>query len=117
MKTRPTPRIEGLSRAKKTKRISDMNANLLKFRGLLIGAFHALVIVVSLSVAFWIRFEFTVRSLESPLLMTALMLVVPFKMIVFLLGSMQRGWWRYAGLTDLVRIFLTNAAASGVSAI
>ena len=94
-----------------------MNANLIKFRGLLLVAFHAMVITLSLSIAVWIRFEFSLRSLESSLLMMGLTLILPIKMVVFSVGSLQRGWWRYAGLSDLVRIFLVNSAASGLSAL
>jgi FlaA1/EpsC-like NDP-sugar epimerase len=75
------------------------------------------VITLSLSIAVWIRFEFSLRSLESSLLMTGLTLILPIKMVVFSVGSLQRDWWRYAGLSDLVRIFLVNSAASGLSAL
>src|SRR6476619_8057444 len=105
MKTRPMARIQGKRGfSKKRKGFSDMNANLVKFRGLLIVAFHAMVITLSLSIAVWIRFEFSLRRLESSLLMTGLTLILPIKMVVFSVGSLQRGWWRYAGLSDLVRI-------------
>ena len=60
-----------------------MNANLIKFRGLLLVAFHAMVITLSLSIAVWIRFEFSLRSLESSLLITGLTLILPIKMVVF----------------------------------
>ena len=83
-----------------------MNPNLLRIRGFLITGFHLVVIAISLSVAFWIRFEFSLESLASPLLVAALIVAIPIKITAFSLGSLQEGWWRYAGLSDLVRIFL-----------
>jgi FlaA1/EpsC-like NDP-sugar epimerase len=43
--------------------------------------------------------------------------VVPIKMLAFVAGGLNKGWWRYAGLTDLVRIGVVNIGASGMSAI
>jgi FlaA1/EpsC-like NDP-sugar epimerase len=89
-----------------------VNAILLRIRALFITVFHALVIVFSLSIAFWLRFDFSLTILESPVLLTGLILALLVKMPVFFLGGLQRGWWRYAGLTDLARIFVVNMAAS-----
>jgi FlaA1/EpsC-like NDP-sugar epimerase len=91
--------------------------HLLRIRGLLIMACHLMTVVGSLVVSFWIRFEFSAMVLESEMLIQSLMLVVPIKMVVFLVGGLQRGWWQYAGLSDLVRIYLVNVAASGISAV
>ena len=57
------------------------------------------------------------RILESPVLLAGLMIVIPIKMVAFLGGGLHRGWWRYAGLTDLVRIGIVNVVASGMSDI
>src|SRR5262249_37614887 len=61
--------------------------------------------------------EFSLGTVEYALLLTSLILVVPIKMVVFLVGGLHKGWWRYAGLGDLVRIYVVNIAASGMSAI
>jgi FlaA1/EpsC-like NDP-sugar epimerase len=72
---------------------------------------------VSLAVAFWIRFEFSATILASPLFIDGVIIVVSVKTAAFVAGGLQRGWWQYAGLSDLLRIFLVNVAASGFSAL
>ena len=89
-----------------------MSSALLRMRKLFITIFHLLVVVVSVLVGFWIRFDFLTSSLDSPLVLAGLVLAVAVKMPAFFLGRVQKGWWRYAGLGDLLRIFLVNIAAS-----
>jgi FlaA1/EpsC-like NDP-sugar epimerase len=91
-----------------------MNPILIRLRGLFIALFHLSVIALSLSMAFLLRFDFLPSSLESPLLLVGLASAIPVKMLVFYLGGLQRGWWRFAGLTDLTRILVVNAIASAV---
>ena len=94
-----------------------MKLVLLRIRGLLITISHLAIISTSLTVAVWIRFDFSLGILESPVLFAALMIVVPIKMFAFHRGGLHRSWWRYAGLTDLARIGVVNVVASGISAI
>src|ERR1041385_2370488 len=89
-----------------------MRPNLLKIRGLLITLSHLMMILISFTLAFWIRYEFSASILQSPLLLASLAIIVPIKLLTFGLSGLQKGWWRYAGLPDLVRIFLANMAAS-----
>src|SRR5262245_30158353 len=90
---------------------------LLKIRWLLITVSHAVIIFTSLAVAVWIRFDFSSGILASPVLLAALIIVLPIKMGAFLTGGLQKGWWRYAGLSDIVRIGVVNVLASGTSAV
>jgi FlaA1/EpsC-like NDP-sugar epimerase len=96
---------------------SPTNTGLLRIRGLLITICHLIAIVISVGVSFWIRFEFSPIVLESEILLQSLIIVIPIKMATFYLGGLQRGWWQYAGLSDLVRIFWVNVAASSIGAI
>jgi FlaA1/EpsC-like NDP-sugar epimerase len=89
-----------------------MQSLLLRIRALLITLFHVFVIGISVLLAFWVRFDFSVSILHSDLVLMGLSLAVAVKLPAFLLGGVQRGWWRYAGLNDLSRIFLVNVAAS-----
>src|SRR5262245_44808794 len=89
-----------------------MQSLLLRMRALLITLFHALVIVLSVLIAFWVRFDFLPSSLDSNLALFVWTFSVAVKLPAFLLGGVQRGCWRYAGLNDLSRIFLVNVAAS-----
>src|SRR5262245_55608256 len=93
-----------------------MGPSLLRYRGFLINGFHFAVIALSLCIAFWIRFEFSLSVVSSPTLILGLVFMLPIKMAVFALGKLHKGWWRYAGLSDLLRLVLVNATASTVSA-
>src|SRR5262245_46880942 len=89
-----------------------MSSILVRMRTLFITLFHLLVVVTSVLIGFWVRFDFLPSSLDSPLALAGLVLAVTVKMPAFFLGGVQRGWWRYAGLGDLMRILLVNIAAS-----
>jgi FlaA1/EpsC-like NDP-sugar epimerase len=94
-----------------------MKQVLLRIRWLLIMISHAVIIFTSLAVAVWIRFDFSAGILASPVLLAALMIVLPIKMGAFLAGGLQKGWWRYAGLSDILRIGVVNVLASGTSTV
>lgn len=93
-----------------------MNPRVHRFRDLLICTFQAGVIVLSLAAAFLIKFDFTLPDAEVSNLMMGLMIAVPIKMAVFLVGGLHRDSWRFAGLTDLARIGVVNFGAEIVSA-
>jgi len=73
---------------------------------------HLQIISVSLVLAYWLRVDFTVSDLDMLFISTALALAIPIKMAVFFAGRLHAGWWRYAGLSDLVRVFIVNVVAS-----
>jgi FlaA1/EpsC-like NDP-sugar epimerase len=81
-----------------------------------VSVFHVLLTVISMTLAFWIRFDFFPPAYQIALLTSALTISVPIKLVTFLLGGLNTGWWRYAGLSDLARIGLVNIAASVLSA-
>lgn len=91
--------------------------NLLNFRGIVIAVSHVAIISFSFVAAFWIRFEFSRSVFESPFLLQGLKFVIPIKILAFILVGLQLGWWRYAGLPDLLRIYVGNVAASALAAI
>jgi len=92
-----------------------MKHALLRIRWLLITISHVVIIFTSLAVAVWIRFDFSSGILSSPVLVAALIIVLPIKMVAFVGGGLQRGWWRYAGLSDIARIAVVNIVASAMS--
>ena len=67
---------------------------------------------VSFGAAFLLRFDFVVPPHEFPGLYHALALVVPWKMLVFFVSRLYRGWWIHSGLPDLFRILVANVIAS-----
>jgi FlaA1/EpsC-like NDP-sugar epimerase len=94
-----------------------MKLLLFRIRGFLITIYHLLLVAASLATAFWIRFDFSQIILNSPILLASFAIVVPVKVVTFVLGGMQKGWWRYAGLPDLLRIYVVNVIASAASAL
>src|SRR5262249_39617959 len=97
-------------------RPQPMRLQLLKYRGLLISVYHLVVIAASFAGAWWIRFDFSELVLNSPILLSSFWVVIAIKMVTFIFGGLQKGWWRYAGLADLLRIFVANVIASTMSA-
>jgi len=97
-----------------------MRAGLLGFRAFFITVVHLVIIGASFAGAFSLKamdqdFNWPETSLQ--ILGSGLMIAAPVKTIVFLIGGLHKGWWRYAGLSDFVRLYVVNLAASGLSAI
>src|SRR5262245_50001707 len=90
-------------------------ASISRFRDPLVLSFQAVVIAVSLIAAFWIRLDFSLSREEWSLLNSALIVVIPVKMIAFILGGLRKDSWRYATLSDLARIGVVNTGASVLS--
>jgi FlaA1/EpsC-like NDP-sugar epimerase len=96
--------------------VGNMYSNMRRLRGLVITLFHLVMIIVSLAIAFLLRFDFSLRP-QAAILIAAVQVAVPVKMLTFFIGGLHKGWWRYAGLMDLVRLLLTNLAASALTTL
>ena len=62
--------------------------------------------------AYLIRFEFQLSGTELNNMISALPLIIPFKVVVFYGFGLYRGMWRYAGLADLWRLFKASLFSS-----
>ncbi len=62
--------------------------------------------------AFLLRFDFIVPRDQSAHLFAGLLAWAVAKVAVFHFFGMDRGWWRYASLPDLLRLSAANATAS-----
>ena len=91
-----------------------MKSLIMRYRRLLIAIFHLVVVASSLATAFLLRFDFSLPLDQVTLLLRALLIATPVKMLVFLLARLHRGWWRFVGVVDLLRILLFNFIASVV---
>lgn len=67
--------------------------------------------------AFLLRFDFSIPDYYRPHLAFALVIWMAVKSFVFVVGSLDRGWWRYVSLHDLVQLAAGNAAASALAAV
>ena len=72
----------------------------------------AAVIVFSLTAGYMLRFDLVIPSAEANHLKLAIGIALITKMTVFYFLGSDRGWWRFVGIDDVLRIFAANIAAS-----
>lgn len=68
----------------------------------------AMTVVLSLMMAFYLRFEFQFPVKEITSLERVLPIAVILKLIIFHLFRIYSGMWRYVSIYDLIQIFLAN---------
>jgi FlaA1/EpsC-like NDP-sugar epimerase len=68
-------------------------------------------------VAFLLRFDFGLPHHYLRHLAYALPIWIVVKIVVFRVAGLDRGWWRYVSVTDLLRIVAGNFAGSAISCI
>ena len=85
---------------------------LLRFHRSILVLTQAAICVVSVLAAFMLRFDSAVPSYYLPHLRFALLLWPFVKLIVFRVGGLGGGWWRYVSLPDLIRLTIGNFAAT-----
>lgn len=74
-----------------------------------------LIFIWAAVTAFLLRFEFTLPREYVRYLFAGLIVWIVVKPIVFHLNRLDRGWWRFVGVPDVVRIANANLIASVVS--
>ena len=87
---------------------------LLNQRRYLIGGCHAALIAATVLLAFNLRFDFSVPEDVVSLLHLSVVIALLVKMPIFWLIRLDRGWWRYASVSDLINVGLGNVVASVV---
>ena len=65
--------------------------------------------------AFLLRFDFSVPAFFRRYLFTSLLVWVVVKALVFLQLSLDRGWWRYTSVPDLIRLAAANILGSAIA--
>ncbi|MBZ5604474.1 MAG: polysaccharide biosynthesis protein [Acidobacteriia bacterium] len=88
-----------------------------KSRRFWIWLYQTLLIAGALALAFALRFDLAIPRVEIGHLRRAVLLALIVKSAVFALARMDRGWWRYVGSTDLIRILAANVVASALFAL
>jgi FlaA1/EpsC-like NDP-sugar epimerase len=84
------------------------------YRRWLIALGHALLLSMAYQFAFLLRFDFAMGPRYSAMLLETLPLVLLVKLAVLTGAGLFRGWWRYAGIHDLVDIIKAAALSSAV---
>lgn len=87
---------------------------LLNLRKLLVGFCLCLITTASLTLAFLLRFDFHLPKGTDELLMDSVLIALGVKVTVFLLSQLDRGWWRFVSIADLIRVFVANLVASAL---
>jgi FlaA1/EpsC-like NDP-sugar epimerase len=79
----------------------------------ILTVFHAIAFTGCYALAVLLRFDFHVPKNWVPVALTSLPIVVGVQLLVGALFKFYRGWWRYVGITDVLRLVfgLTTAFA------
>jgi len=88
---------------------------LIRFRRLLIRGIQLAIILAAGLSAFLLRFEFGIPERYRPHLLAGLCAWALVKSLVFHFAQLDRGWWRYASLPDLIRLVVANLVGSAVA--
>jgi hypothetical protein len=75
------------------------------------------VIIISLASALWIRSDSSLSGFDVDLLIVGLTIMLPIKLVTFVIGGLHKAWSHYTGMTDLARVYVVNVAASALSAV
>jgi FlaA1/EpsC-like NDP-sugar epimerase len=67
--------------------------------------------------AFLLRFDFSLPPQYVRQLAYALSIWIVVKIAVFHMAKLDRGWWRYVSVSELIRVAFGNVAASAISCI
>jgi FlaA1/EpsC-like NDP-sugar epimerase len=76
----------------------------LYWRKILIVAFQALLVMVTYYAAFVLRLDFSLDARSRTLFFLSLPWILAIKLLVFRGYGLLQGWWRYAGMSDLLDI-------------
>ncbi|HEX2060539.1 MAG TPA: nucleoside-diphosphate sugar epimerase/dehydratase [Thermoanaerobaculia bacterium] len=75
--------------------------------------FHASVFALCYATATLVRFDFAIPAHYQPIFKSTLPIVVAVQLVVGLFFGFYRGWWRYVGITDVVRLVAGLTTAAG----
>jgi FlaA1/EpsC-like NDP-sugar epimerase len=83
-------------------KIIHLARGLLRKNSWFVGAFQALLIFVSLLLAWFLKFDFTLP--DRALLFWAACLLISVRMAAIASFGLLHGWWRYTGLSDALDV-------------
>jgi FlaA1/EpsC-like NDP-sugar epimerase len=90
-------------------KIINLARTLLSKNSWVVGSFQAVLIFVSLILAWFLRFDFTLPDRRMLFTAACLLIVIRISMIAFF--GLLHGWWRYTGLSDALDV--TKCVLSG----
>ena len=81
-------------------------------RKIFIGVFEALLVIATYYTAFLLRLDFSPDVQSRTIFLVSLPWVLIIKLVVFYAYGLLKGWWRYAGMSDLVTITKASLTSS-----
>ena len=105
------------SRIVKTKKGSLVEAFLIRIaaaRVVILFVFHALVFAACYAFAFLVRFDFAIPQEYVIIVKWSLPVVVGTQLAIGLAFGFYRGWWRYVGIADVIRLVFGLTTALGL---
>ena len=81
-------------------------------RVVILFLFHAVVFAAAYAFSYLLRFEFAIPPDYLPTFRSSLLVVVMIQLLVGLVFGYYRGWWRYVGVADVVRLVFGLTAAT-----
>jgi len=88
---------------------------LLSFRQLLIALLHAALIALAWYGSFALRFDFAIEGSYRQGMLDTLPIVLGTKLLIFYAFGLFHGWWKYAGVSELIDIAMAAAASAVVA--
>lgn len=82
-------------------------------RVLILFLFHAVVFAACYVVAYLVRFEFRIPGEYLLILKSSLPLVLAVQLLIGFFFGFYRGWWRYVGMVEVIRLVFGLTAALG----
>jgi FlaA1/EpsC-like NDP-sugar epimerase/UDP-N-acetylmuramyl pentapeptide phosphotransferase/UDP-N-acetylglucosamine-1-phosphate transferase len=90
-----------------------VRSRILKYRKIIVLLFQAVALVFIYYVSYLLRFDFDIDESFLPVFFKTLPILLVVKLALFSLFKLSRGWWRYAGISDLLDI-IKATVCSGV---
>jgi FlaA1/EpsC-like NDP-sugar epimerase len=94
-----------------------LDAFLLRLAGgrvAILFGFHALVFAACYSFAYLVRFEFGIPPEWIGTFKSSLVVVVGLQLLIGVVFGFYRGWWRYVGIGDVIRLVFGLSSALAV---
>src|SRR5215472_1437269 len=93
-------------------KIISLAQTVLRKNSWFVGAFQAVMIFVSLILAWFLTFNFTLP--DRRVLLTAAAVLVVLRMIAIARFGLLHGWWRYTGLSDAFEVVMSVYSGSAL---
>ena len=90
-----------------------MQSHFIKYRTIIIAISQASLLIIAYLISFLLRFDFRIQGLGyRNIILQTLPLLLAVKLPVFYYFRLFSGWWKYAGMNDLLDIIKASLVSS-----